>query len=159
MYNSTDLVLKSFRLMRKSTLFRIWQNIRFFYYFHLLTLSSRETRSFCDIFFELCIRSFVMHPLQNSPLFSSTILIFFFLLAGNGNCCSVKSYCPRRKYPGYNSATALQYVDQLSNNLVWSLCCVGKGFDLNFGLLQPWGPFFPPFLLQIVDSRSLKKTS
>ena len=67
---SQKLVLGSFPepiLFRKGP-----KTLDFFYYFHHLSQSSRETRSLNGIFVKLCKHSYVMLPLQNRPLCSST---------------------------------------------------------------------------------------
>ncbi len=47
-----------------------------FYYFYLVSLRSCEARSFHDTFVELFKHRFVMQPLHNSPICSSTIQKF-----------------------------------------------------------------------------------
>jgi hypothetical protein len=59
MYKKTNIIYKRTKII-------------VFYYFHPLSKSSRETRPFLVTFVELRKHRFVMQPLQNPPLCSST---------------------------------------------------------------------------------------
>ncbi len=76
LYHKTDFTLASFPI-----LFRTWKIPLLFYYFIIEQLG---TRSFYDTSLELCNHSFVMKPLQNPPLYTSTSWTRYVLTWGDG---------------------------------------------------------------------------